>query len=307
MKKMRLRRQRALVAFIRRTTDKYVGQSIRKGFIRVPDSSTVVDGPLFLFDDVSPLGISYPAELVDALKTNNQPLTMFNAQELAEKLVNVLPQTDDLAVFDGGGILAYLFLKRAGYNGKLTEKSPSLVRVDRRYVDGRPVCTCAVPLERKPALIIDDILASGQTVVTAMRQSRTGSIVNDERPVGLACLLASTNVPKGSACAAANENYRERQKSTVPGIAMLYCSQLVNGAVYNGGNSKPAILSLRYLLTKAVDNQDYREGYLTKKFGGPDNAARIVSLLARINRNPLDLLRKDPALFLTTYGAEGLT
>ncbi|MBI4147793.1 hypothetical protein HY490_00715, partial [Candidatus Woesearchaeota archaeon] len=73
---MRLRRPSALVAFIRRTSDKYVAQSIKKGFIRVPENSEIADGPLFLFDDVSPLGISYPAELVDALKKTNQLITV---------------------------------------------------------------------------------------------------------------------------------------------------------------------------------------------------------------------------------------
>ena len=82
----------------------------------------------------------------------------------------------------------------------------------------------------------------------------------------------------------------------------MYCAMLVNGPINNdASNKKPAILSLRYLLTKAADNEDYAKDYLAKKFGGLQNSAIIQKLVKSVNREPIDFMRKKPQEFLAAY------
>ena len=222
----------------------------------------------------------------------NSPTKVFDAQELANDLVTVLPSSQNLAVLDGGGVLAYLFLKRAGYKGTFG----SICSVSRRYIDGRPVCEVQQGLSEKPELIIDDILASGQTLTSLLEPKNTLDRSGDLE-TGFGCLMASSNVPKG------NKGYRFRDKSTIGEIDTLYCPQFVNGnRDQNNGNRKPAILSLRYLLTKAIDNDDYTTGYLARKFGGQKNAAKIADLVLGIDRSAIDLLRSNPIEFLQQNG-----
>jgi len=278
---LRIKHKEVLIVFTqRRTLDKYIIQSINKGFIITPGNKPFVeDKTLFLFDDLTPLGISYPKDLVETLKEQNPPSEVYNAQELASKLVPLLPKAE-ATVLSGGGVLTYLFLKREGYNGNLG----NIIQTRREYVEGKPECSVIGDISLS-SLVIDDILASGQTLCTTLNQC-------SENETEFACLLASSNVPKGE------KGYRNRQRTTISGIRRLYCPQFVNGIE----NRKPAILSLRYLLTKATDNGDYYQGYLQKKFGGEANIKRILDLVKEINREPIDLLRTDPLRFLKTYG-----
>ena len=278
---MRLKRKLVLVVFTqKRTLDKYLFPSINKGFIKTPGNQLLVeDKTLFLFDDLTPLGISYPKDLVEILKEKNQPSKIYNARELASKLVPLLPETE-VTVLSGGGVLTYLFLKAEGYRGSLF----NIIQVKREYIDGRPECSLTGKISPSE-LVIDDILASGQTICTIIDQCP-----NEETE--FACLLASSNVPKGE------KGYRQRQQTTIPGVSRFYCSQFVNGIE----NRKPAILSLRYLLTKAVDNGDYSQGYLSKKFGGEEKIKVLLDLIKGINREPIDLLRENPIEFLKIYG-----
>ena len=293
-----------LVVFTKckRYGDKYLRRSINQGFIKVPPQQQIIDGVLFIFDDVSPLEIAYPRELVDFLQENNQPTKILNAQDLASDLASIMPESDKLSILTGGGVLTYLFLKRAGYQGSVR----NLVDVERTYVNGRPQSNLrSSPCQEQGFIFLDDILASGQTLTTATRSS-----VANEVYLEFACLLASANVPKGEVDVfnlSTEEaiQYRERSKTTLPKIERFYCAQFVNGPFNQSwGNSKPAILSLRYLLTKAVDNDDYRTSYLARKFGGLEKAEKVKDILARVNREPIDLLRKDPKKFLKSYGME---
>lgn len=221
------------------------------------------------------------------LEQNNKPFRIFDAQELAQDLYKLVPISDEISIFDGGGVLAYLFLKRAGYQGRAKE----VLRVKREYTDGKPVAVLQEKPVLKSEICIDDILASGQTLRVVLEEY--GSLIE------FVCLLASSNIPKG------RDKYRERQRTTVSGVKKLYCAQFVNGCpIETGGNLKPAILSLRYLVTKAIDNQDYQQNYLARKFGGPENVEKLTKLLKGVNRAPLDLLRRNADEFLRKYGAE---
>lgn len=187
----------------------------------------------------------------------------------------------------GGGVLAFSFLRRAGYKGKLE----GTIDIRREYLFGKPVCDLRDYPVFRPKLIIEDIIASGQTLAKALS---TGWFSDG---LEVACLMASSNIPQGK------NNYRERSGSTIPYVKTLYCPKWVNGCFNpDGSNQKPAILSLRYLLTKAVENDDYRKEYLSKKFGGEENSRRIASLLMDIDRRPIDLLRINPASFLEEFG-----
>jgi hypothetical protein len=261
-------------------------QSVQKGWIEASEE-LVRDGTLFLFDDVTALGMSYPNSLVELLKENNQPTLLLDAQELARRLAPLLPVTNNLAVFEGGGMLSYLFLKKAGYQGELQ----GTVRVKREYQSGRPVCTLEDATDFTPDLFLDDILASGMTAVTVLQYYRG--------PKDFACLMASANIPKGV------DGYRQRNQSTLPDVGTLYCGQFVNGLRgKDEATRKPAILSLRYLLTKAVDEDNYSTGYLAKKFGGQDKAVDICEQVKKVDREPIDLLRRDWKSFLKNYGVD---
>lgn len=290
---MRLRCRALNLFTVKRTTDKFLKQSINKGFIKVPDQrNPIADGTLFLLDDISGLGIEYPKELITTLEKNNSPLIVYQAQELAENLVTILPESRELGVIEGGGLLAYVFLYRAGY-----QNLPSgLIRVERKYLFGRPVARLIEFPLTKCTLILDDILASGQTLRSAVNYQISEY---PDRNTEFACLLASSNIPKGE------KGYRKRERSTIQGVDKMYSSQFVNGLFMDEenktGNKKPAILSLRYLITKAVDEQDYGKEYLSKKFGGIETAKKIQKLVKEINREPIDLLRNDPIKFLETY------
>jgi len=270
----------------KRRGDRFLSQAIGKRFIIIPPQGNLVeDSTLFLFDDVTGLGIDYPPDLVKILSKNNEPTVIYDAQELANDLAGLLPISMNLTVLDGGGVLAYLFLKKAGYEGSVRD----IVKVERNYISGKPFCSLEGKFNFFPELIIDDILASGQTLITALKSCEVTS--------EFACLLASSNITKGE------QGCRIRERSTIEGISKMYCSQFVNGpSRQGGGNMKPSILSLRYLLTKAIDNNDYSEGYLARKFGGLERAKEICSLLNEINREPIDVLRKDPWAFLRAYG-----
>ena len=294
---LRLRRKQALSIFTnKRYSDKYVLRSLQKGYIVVPaGKESIEDKTLFLFDDVSVLGISYPQRLVDLLQEFNKPLQVLQAEQLAADLAPILPIKQNIAVVSGGGVLTYLLLKKAGYQGELRE----VIEIERRYEQGRPLCELRsrisiCPLlssscSSSPELMLDDIIASGKTINAFLRESSQRTRVG--------CLLASTNVPKGVG------GERIRNGSTFENVEKLYCSQLVNGTLdQNNCNRKPAILSLRYLLTKAVDNEDYRKGYLAKKFGGYESAEEIASLVRTIDCTPITLLRRDPIAFLKQYG-----
>ncbi|MBI4147145.1 phosphoribosyltransferase [Candidatus Woesearchaeota archaeon] len=260
---------------------------MQKGSLVVPQGKNYVeDKTLFLFDDVSALGVCYPQMLVDLLQEFNKPFTILRAEELAADLVSILPTDKDIAVVSGGGVLTYLFLKRAGYQGELKD----IIEIERKYEQGKPLCQLKSTPSFVPDLVLDDIIASGKTVDAFLKKKSSPKIE-------IACLVASTNVPKGA------RGERIRGGSTFGNVERLYCSQLVNGTLdQNKYNRKPAILSLRYLLTKAVDNDDYREGYLAKKFGGYESAKEIASLVKEINCTPISLLRKDPRIFLKRYG-----
>jgi hypothetical protein len=268
MDKWRLRYE-VLVVFIR-STDKYLRRSINKGFIEGP--SEIKDNALFVYDDVSALGMSYPQELIELLE-KNQATTLLNAQDLATDLVKILP-VDDLVVMQGGGVLAYLFLQQAGYQGALRD----VVEVARTYENGIPNCKLISSVTYKPKLLLDDIIASGQTIAQVQAE-------------GVACLLASANVSKGL------KGYRVRDRSTLPGVAKMYCPKFVNNV-----NLKPAILSLRYLMTKAIDNGDYSENYLARKFGGLEQARDLCAMIQGLDREPIDLLRRDYKEFLRNFG-----
>jgi len=287
---LRLRCPKALIVFtgIKRYSDKYILQSIKKGFIRVSlEENLIENGTLFVFDDVSSLGICYPNDLISLLEQNNSPLVLLKGIELAKNVVPLL-EPRFLSVLEGGGILSYLFLKQAGYQGELFNK----IEVLRNYINERPVCKLAnTPLEI-PSLILDDIVASGQTLRTVLDNYECKS-------TDMACLLASTNVPKGV------EGYRVRDKSTFSQINTLYAGKLVNGLMNEDcSNKKPTILSLRYLLTKASDNGDYTKEYLAKKFGGIKRAEEIGALVKKVDREPLDLLRINSIEFLKMYGVK---
>ena len=185
----------------------------------------------------------------------------------------------------GGGILTYLFLRRAGYQGL----AQGIINVGRNYQEGKPFCELIDKPEFIPFLIIEDILASGQTLEKTL--SSYG-----EQELEIVCLMASSNISPGK------RGYRDRNGSTIRGVSRLYCSQLVNG--YPNGTTKPAILSLRYLITKALDDKDYNNSYLSRKFGGIEEALKICELVRKVDRQKIDLLRTDPTSFLRDYGIE---
>jgi hypothetical protein len=271
--------------FIVKGNDKYLPRSVQKGYIITSGIELIKNGKLFVFDDVTPLGIDYPKELIDVLIDNNQPCSLLSAEELARQLTPSLPVSDKLAVLAGGGILSYLFLKNSGYQGELL---PELVYVARTYTNGVP--SCVLNAKAKDAKIfLDDILASGRTIAKVVENYSQGDY-------SMIALLASSNVPKG---VPDNEKkFRERQRSTIPGIEKLYCSLFVNGEL----KQKPAILSLRYLITKALSNGDYTKNYLAKKFGGVESSLEIAEILKKVDAEPLDYLRADPIAFLKNYG-----
>ncbi|MBS3148296.1 hypothetical protein J4219_05405 [Candidatus Woesearchaeota archaeon] len=282
----RLKCRQALVVFTqkvlaqRRTSDKYIVQSMRRRNI-ISASEQVTDNDLFILDDVTAFGINYPAELIERLCVCNET-TLLSAEELATQLASILPPLP-AATLSGGGVITYTLLKRAGYKTPLEE----IASVERTYREGIPECRTQTGIERTDVLLIDDILASGQTLY-ALLEGKTIPLA--------AFLLASTNVSKG------NKGYRIREKSTLPSVEQLYCAKLVNGTQVNGCNKKPAILSLRYLLTKAIDNEDYKTNYLSKKFGGIEPAKRIAELIRGIDREPIEILRRDPMQFIQRYG-----
>jgi len=276
-----------LVVPIKKTTDKFIGQAISKGRIVVPNSfSPVKCGKLFLIDDVSQLGISFPQQAIEILAENNQPLEILRAQDLAFNLSKLIREKNNPVLVGGGGVLTYFLLRNARY-----EKEPKqIIEVERDYSSGKPVCRLLRAEKLSSNLIIDDVLASGQTISTILsNQSRQSEI-------DLACLVASSNIPKG------NEGYRIRQNSTMTGIRTLYSTQFVNGQRQKTGyDAKPAILSLRYLITKAVNNDDYAKNYLANKFGGLQKAEAIRDLLSRVDTEPLNLLRRNPKEFLDKW------
>lgn len=289
MNKLGLRCRKALVVFTKGRPDKYIWQSVKKGFIKVPNETQIVkDGKLFLFDDLTPLGIKLPIELEQVLKENNEPTYIVNAQKLACDLVDKLPVTEDLAVIDGGGTLAYLFLKRAGYEGQIKD----FIKINRWYEFGMPFSRLSKTVKFPPRLILDDIMASGETVTKAIDSV-------DSKGTDCVFLMASSNISKG-----VGKSLRERQYSTLPDIEKVYCGQFVNGTSDGFGNKKPAILSMRYLLTKAVDDNDYVQSYLMKKFGGQKNAREILEIVKNVDREPIDLLRRDPFEFLNNFGVK---
>ncbi len=275
-----------LVVFTKKgRSDKYWYGQVKRGYICT--SERIQDGALFIFDDVSALGMEYPSELIQALQDNNQPAFVVDALELAGKIAPSIP-SENVTALNGGGILSYLFLKMKGYSGELKD----VITVLREYSAGRPDCKLVSTPRSETNLLIDDILASGQTIRTAIGQLENQSLE-------LVCLMASANIPKG------NVNYRCREGSTIPGVNKLYCAKFVNGPLEKPtGNRKPAILSLRYLLTKALDNQDYAEGYLAKKFGGRKRAVEIQEAIRTVNREPIDLLRRNYRDFLQAYGVK---
>src|SRR3989344_7443569 len=107
---LRLRHKQALSIFTnKRYSDKYVLRSLQKGYIVVPaGKESIEDKTLFLFDDVSVLGISYPQRLVDLLQEFNKPLQVLQAEHLAADLAPILPIKQNIAVVSGGGVLTYL-------------------------------------------------------------------------------------------------------------------------------------------------------------------------------------------------------
>ncbi len=269
----------------KKRTDKFLKNSLGKGKIIIANRGPVVEGgTLFLFDDISPLGIKYPQELVEVLEQNNSPTRIFNAQELAESIVERIPVKENIVLMSGGGVLSYLFLSRAGYEGV----AKGIINIERTYQNGKPFCELISKPEFNPDLIIEDIIASGQTLTTVNSSVESNSLE-------MACLLASSNIPQGI------KGYRNRKGSTLEGISKLYCAQLVNGL---NGVMKPAILSLRYLITKALDDEDYSNNYLARKFGGLEEASKICELVGKVDRQQIDLLRKDPISFLRDYGLE---
>ena len=269
--------------FIVRGNDKYLPRSVQKGYIVT--SEVIRKGKLFIFDDVSPLGIDFPNELIDALMSNNQPCSLLDVQELAKQLIPSLPVNDKLAVLTGGGVLSYLFLKKSGYQGELL---PELVDVTRTYTNGVPNCVFNTTA-KNAEIFLDDILASGRTIAKVVENYPQANY-------SMIALLASSNVPKGNPD---NEKkFRERQRSTIPGIEKLYCGLFVNGEL----KQKPAILSLRYLITKALGNGDYTKNYLAKKFGGVEKSLEIAQILKKVDAGPIDCLRADPMAFLRNYG-----
>ncbi len=189
------------------------------------------------------------------------------------------------SLISGGGVLTYVFLKREGYKPCIRE----IASVKRDYQEGKPICTLEFKLEQNPFIIIDDILASGQTI-----NSLLAGFAQDFR-TSFVCLIASTNIPQGGS------RYRERNGATIPKIERVYSAQLVNGIKGNcPGNKIPSILSARYLITKAMDNNDYNS-YLSKKIGGAENISKIIETIMQINREPIDLLRRDPLRFIRRY------
>ncbi len=202
---------------------------------------------------------------------------------MAYQISGKLPVKDRMLITSGGGVMAYLFLRRAGYLGK----TDRIIEVKRVYRGGIPFCSLDQRIEEKPELIIDDIISSGQTISTIIKEAQLTDLE-------LICLLASSNIDKGG------NIYRNRKGSTIEGVDRLYCAQLLNGLPNKcTRNQKPWILSMRYLITKAIDT-DY-ESYLSKKFG-KEGALKIKEEVSKMNREPIDYLRKDPIGFLKRYG-----
>jgi len=174
-------------------------------------------------------------------------------------------------------------LRRAGYQGK-TDK---IIGVKRVYRGGVPYCSLDRRLEERPEIIIEDIISSGQTISTIIKEAELTDLE-------LICLLASSNIDKGG------NSYRYRKGSTIEGVRKLYCAQLANGIPNRcTKNQKPWILSMRYLITKAIDS-DY-ESYLSRKFG-KEKALMIKDESSKLDREPIDYLRKNPEGFLKRYG-----
>jgi hypothetical protein len=257
----------------------FLYRSYCKGKVIAPQAKQR-EAKLFLFDDLSWLGIKVPSSLLETLAEENKPMEIISIVELAETLKPLLLPSP-IAVINGGGVLALAALKDQGYQFELKE----LATVTRTYLGGIPQCSVEQDITKDVPLVIDDIIASGKTLL-GLRKSKNQTV---------AALLTSAFIPQGNGFA------RERQRSTVLGYDTLYTGTLVNGLQRSGGNQIPAILSLRYLLTKAIEDEDYNKHYLQKKLGGEAKARRVVDDIKTINTKSLAYLRKDPIRFLQMW------
>jgi len=296
---LRLRQKYLLIIFINKDEKRnlnFLIQGLENKDIIIRPDTTIDTANLFILDDISAIGISYPQEIIDYLERVNCPIIVYNAATLAKALAPILPVTDKIIILDGGGVITYLSLKLAGYRGEYQD----ILTVDRIYNNNIPFCTKKNNVDLTDTLLIDDILASGQTITTA--------IANANTTIDFACLITSANVreSKKQDC----RSCRQKKGSTIPGVRTLYTPKFVNGMYREGRGSRPgynpmpSILSMRYLISKAVDNNDYLEGYLSTKIGGKENAAYLLDLIKQVDREPIDLLRKNPRQFLKEYGVD---
>lgn len=252
-------------------------QSIRDE--KIVTARAVSDAKLFLLDDVSFLGIITPQCLVDVLETNNRPFVVYDILSLAQELNKIIPK-ERLTIFSGGGILSYAALRMCGFDQEIS----GTIFAERSYETGTPKCIIKNIDGSISDIVLDDIIASAKTI---------GQV----NKIGMAaCLIASTNISSD------NKEYRIKQGSSINNVNRLVAAQLVNGMMQDKrGNQKPAILSLRYLLTKALMDDDYKKFYLSRKFGGPENAELISALIKDVDARPLYELRSDPQGFIRKY------
>jgi len=232
------------------------------------------------------MNVEMPEELVDSLSINNKPTIIYKAEDLSKELCKIMPDflDDEFYVISGGGVITYALLNR--YK-KL--KAKDIIKVNRIYskiINGNPNIEYKIDsqIAKDKINIIDDIVSSGATIYNILKNSNT--YCNN-----LISLMTSINIRS-------SDEFRWKERSTIKGVRKLFTSQLVNG--FEG--QKPSILSARYLMGKALEDESYLNFYLAKKLGGIEEATKIKNIVSKIDTSEIKLLREYPDKFIIKYG-----
>ncbi len=248
---------------------------------RLVSENEPVTSKLFLLDDVTPFGVDRAR--VDILtKMLRDPPVVLDGQALASQLAGLIPRAAVEAVTIGyGGVLTYTLLARNGLDLPF-----KMLNVERKYLfvagQKRPKITCTVSGDpdlsgRVTPLLIDDVIASGQTMYRSSLYLRNDSV------------SASALVISGDT----RNIWRSSSGSSVNYIDTVYASQIVNGAA-----GFPAILSLRYVLLKTRTKESL--DYFIQKYAKEE----AMEDLGRFLRRPagdveeMRLLYSDPDAFV---------
>lgn len=231
---------------------------------------------LFILDDISPLGIELPDEMLSLLKQYNKT-KILDSESLAEDLYLLAEGDDPVTVLGNGGALTYVLLSRIGYRPDY-----SFVGMKRSYGKRRSGKTDIkydiTPNGKAWDRILDDVVAGGGTVNFAIRE------LGLNKPEML--LLVLSGEKRGE--------FRCKEGSTISNVDRVVSPVSVR---YNRGF--PAIFSARYLLKKVPDDRGSRR-YLSKYIGG--RVDEFVGIAEGVDIEPLDMLYRDPDLFIKEFG-----